>query len=64
MFEGWSKVVSVRTFAVPRPVVVGCFVDDDATAGRRKGGLVEVKYTVEVVVGQDFGVGAGLAQHI
>ena len=36
VFEGWSEVVSVRTFAVPCPAVVGCFVDNGATGGQRK----------------------------
>ena len=37
VFEGWSELVTACAFAVPRPVMVARFIDNNTAAGRRKG---------------------------
>ena len=64
MVEGWAKVPAVRTMRGPSLAGGGFFVDDDSGSSGCEGCACEIEGTLELGIGQEFGVEARGAEEI
>ena len=64
MFRGWPEIPSVGAVNRPGASDTGLLVNDDASAGGSEGRLIEVECSVELCLGGEAWINAGLAKEI